>query len=107
MTSRIANLSNFLGNRLSTGQNAFIMQDKKLIKKENNEEGNEEKNENLAQEKKDFLQKEIQIITDKNKFEEDKQYYEDEDESDEYEEENNEGIPSKITRSQFKKFYIK
>ena len=38
---------------------------------------------------------------------EDKKKNEDEDESDEYEEENNEGIPSKITRSQFKKFYIK
>ena len=38
---------------------------------------------------------------------EDKAKNEDEEDSDEYEEDNNEEIPTKITKSQFKKFYIK
>ena len=50
---------------------------------------------------KDEIQELMQFIV------EDKAKNEDEDYSDEYEEENNEEIPSKITRSQFKKFYIK
>ena len=45
MNSRIANLSNFLGSRMSVpGQNIFVMGDKKLVKNENeNNEENEEK----------------------------------------------------------------
>ena len=58
------------------------------------------KNYNIGVEKNE-IQELMQFIV------EDKKKNEDEDESDEYEEENNEGIPSKITRSQFKKFYIK
>ena len=58
------------------------------------------KNYNIGVEK-DEIQELMQFIV------EDKAKNEDEDYSDEYEEENNEGIPSKITRSQFKKFYIK
>ena len=58
------------------------------------------KNYNIGVEKNE-IQELMQFIV------EDKKKNEDEDESDEYEEENNEEIPSKITRSQFKKFYIK
>ena len=58
------------------------------------------KNYNIGVEK-DEIQELMQFIV------EDKAKNEDEEDSDEYEEENNEEIPSKITRSQFKKFYIK
>ena len=53
MNSRIANLSNFLGSRMSVpGQNIFVMGDKKLVKNENNEENEEKKIEGNDEENK-------------------------------------------------------